>query len=63
MLKMLKNVKFILANYVVWSNAIKYNEIYINTQVILIHLIKKKDKIYVNTVERQYFCSNRNMDS
>lgn len=44
MLKMLKNVKLILANYVVWSNAIKYNEIYINTQVILIHLIKKKIK-------------------
>lgn len=63
MLKMLKNVKLILAYYVVWSNAIKYNEIYINTQVILTHLIKKKDKIYVNTVERQYFCSNRNMDS
>lgn len=44
MLKMLKNVKFILANYVVWSNAIKYNEIYINTQVIQVHLIQKKIK-------------------
>lgn len=44
MLKMLKNVKFILAHYVVWSNAIKYNEIYINTQVIIVHLIHKKIK-------------------
>lgn len=47
MLKMLKNVKFILANYVVWSNAIKYNDIYINTQVMLVHSIKKKIK-YMN---------------